>query len=481
MKRAAKYKRISRDREGRELGIERQDEDLEQLAKYRGLTVVADYTDNDISASTRSAKPRPGYRQMLTDAHDGRFDVIIAYTTGRLTRRPREFEDLIDLSRDYGIEFEYVRSPSFDLNSAQGRRIARTLAAQDAGEAEDISERVQRQKEQAAASGQWRGGRRPYGFLADGVTVNAAEAADIVRCTEQVLLGASLSGLARDLNERGRVTSTGRPWSSSEVRRLLRRARNAGLVEAHQAGALVVVAQAQWPAIVTEAQWRAVVAVLDDPGRRTNRSNIAKRWLGSGLYRCAVCGGLVRATLATVRTGGGHHMYRCQERRPAERAHVARRAEYVDEIVEAAILRWLSQPFAAARLRGAPSVDVPQLQSELVVLRRRLDEADEMFAAGEINRRSRANITTTVRQDIERVEGKLALAASASPATGILTAPDIAAAWRELDIARRQAVVDEIAEVFLHPGSRGRRPGWRPGQRYFDERTVEVRWRRPSD
>src|SRR5213078_4676766 len=101
---AAIYCRISADREGRELGVERQEADCRALAERLGLHVVDVYIDNDLSASTRSRKDRPRYRQMLADARAGKVTTVIAYTSGRLTRRPREHEDLIDLATGHGDE-----------------------------------------------------------------------------------------------------------------------------------------------------------------------------------------------------------------------------------------------------------------------------------------------------------------------------------------------------------------------------------------
>ena len=55
---AAIYCRISNDPEGRELGVERQEEDARLLAARLGLDVVKVFTDNDVSASTKSRKRR---------------------------------------------------------------------------------------------------------------------------------------------------------------------------------------------------------------------------------------------------------------------------------------------------------------------------------------------------------------------------------------------------------------------------------------
>ena len=82
--RAIIYCRISRDREGAGLGVDRQREDCEALAKQLGIEVVAIHTDNDLSAY--SGKPRPGYLQLLDDLRAGHADTVLAWHTDRLWR-----------------------------------------------------------------------------------------------------------------------------------------------------------------------------------------------------------------------------------------------------------------------------------------------------------------------------------------------------------------------------------------------------------
>jgi site-specific DNA recombinase len=492
-RRAAKYKRISRDREGKALGIERQDQDLDDLAERNTLTVVADYSDNDLGASRSSKKPRPDYARMLADAKAGKFDVILAYTAGRLTRRPREFEDLIDLAVDHGIDFQYVRSPRFDLKTAQGRELARTMAARDAGEAEELGERVEREKRQTAEAGKWRGGPRPYGYGpvlgqdAQGRAIrnyNALvddEADEIRNATREVLQGGSLRAIAADMSARGKVTSTGRPWNATELRKVLRRARNAGLVEVTQPdGSSEIVATAVWPAIVTESEWRAVITLFADPDRRTNKSNVARRWLGSGLYRCGVCGGTVRASSTSVRASGGTVNYRCHKKAQKGQTHVIRRADLADEVVEKEVLGYLSRPGVAAELVRRDQPDLDALRNEATVLRGQLDEVARQYATRTIDGRQLAIITKSIRAELDRIEAQIAASISTSPMTEILSSDDIFAAWAELDIPRRQAIVDAVCEVVLMPGRRGRPPGHRPGEPYFDPASVDIRWRRAS-
>ena len=95
----------------------------------------------------------------------------------------------------------------------------------------------------------------------------------------------SLHAIARDWNARGITTSTGGPWKASEVRKLLARPRNAGLME-HRGE---VIGPAEWPAIIEEELWRAVRALVSDESRRTTTGN-ARRWLGGGLSSAASVG-----------------------------------------------------------------------------------------------------------------------------------------------------------------------------------------------
>lgn len=87
---AAIYTRISKDREGEALGVSRQESQSRELAQRLGVEVVAVFSDNDVSASRRSGKPRPAFAEMLSRARAGEFTHIVAYSNSRLTRRVRE-------------------------------------------------------------------------------------------------------------------------------------------------------------------------------------------------------------------------------------------------------------------------------------------------------------------------------------------------------------------------------------------------------
>jgi site-specific DNA recombinase len=62
------------------------------------------------------------------------------------------------------VTIRTVVSGDDDLSTADGRAVARTIAAWDAAEAERSSERIKRQKRQRSEKGEWHGGTPPYGY-----------------------------------------------------------------------------------------------------------------------------------------------------------------------------------------------------------------------------------------------------------------------------------------------------------------------------
>jgi site-specific DNA recombinase len=462
-RRAAIYTRISQDREGAGLGVERQEADCRALAERLGWTIVAVHADNDLSAY--SGKPRPGYLALLADLRAGAVDAVICWHTDRLHRSPSELEDYITVCERGGVPTQTVKAGPLDLATPSGRMVARQLGAVARYEVEHQIERQQRARLQAATAGRWSGGRRPYGYEADGATVIQAEADTLQWAAAQVLAGVSLNAIVAELNTRGARTSTGRPWKPTELSRVLVRPRNAGLM-VHRGQ---VVGPAGWPPILDEGTWRGVCAVLSDPGRRTNTST-ARRWLLSGLAVCGVCGDPVRSTSAgTVHGRPTKPAYTCRSGK-----HVVRDAAEVDRFVEQVILERLSRPDARELLAPDQTTDTAALHARDAALRGRLDELGRLYGEDVIDAPQLAQGTAAIRRQREQITAELAAASRGSVLAGVADAPDPAKVWAGLDLSRRRAIVDTLATVTILPGRKGRRPGWRAGESYFDPATVRV-------
>lgn len=459
MTRAVIYCRISRDRIGAGLGVERQEADCRALATKLGFLVVLVLVDNDLSAY--SGKPRPGYKQLLDMITSGEIQAVLTWHGDRLHRSLSELEHYIAACEQHEVPTFTATAGELDLTTATGRMHARIAGAVARHEVEHSIERQQAAKLQAAAAGKWGGGRRPFGFEADGVTLRPAEAAVIAEVAEAVLLGASLLSQARTLNERGVTTSTGKPWEASDLGKMLRRARNAGLREHRKA----IIGPAGWPAVIEEQKWRALASMLTDPSRRTSPSN-SRRWLLSSLARCGDCAAFLRVT----KPGAGQHVvpsYTCSVGK-----HVVRHATELDAYVSAVAVERLSRPDAVDLLKPTSAVvDVAALWAEAAVIRQRLDDlADNL----DIDERTLARRSQKLKQRQSEVQEEMTLAGRGNVLSGVVDAPDVAEAWKGLHLDRRRAVIDTLMSVVVLRTRKGRRPGWKAGESYFDPTSVTI-------
>lgn len=286
--RCAVYSRISEDVTEEGKGVERQKQDCIDFIKKKGWELIQPiYEDNDIGASTLSNKPRPDYDAMIAKAKAGEIDVIVAYSNSRLSRRPAEWIDLINLHNQYGITFSTLASGQYDLSTADGRAVAMTVAIWDAAEVERLAERVKRQKKQRAEEGKPQGGRyRTYGFERDW-TLIPNELKIIKEMFNRRFKGESNTSIGNDLSVRGILTSTGKNWHSGVVDSTLRNPIYAGLrrYKGEIIGKVDIPHEKGVFPAVTEKVFDAVQNKLVDSSKGTG----ARSHLGSGFHLCKLC------------------------------------------------------------------------------------------------------------------------------------------------------------------------------------------------
>lgn len=452
MRRAALYVRISSDPNGQRLGVTRQLADCRTKAACLGWSVSGVYEDNDVSAST--GKVRPAYQRMLRDLEDGRVDAVVVWDLDRLTRRPIEVEEFIDLADRRKVALASVGG-DIDLATDNGRMYARIKGAVARAEVERKSARQKSANKQRAEAGTPHMGRRPFGYEADGATIRDDEAAEVRKAAETMLSGGSIRGIVADLNARGVATTAGGTWHPTEVRRLLANPRYAG----HRTHQREIVGRGAWEPILDEDTWHALRAVLADPAR--HKAGPPRRYLLSGLARCAVCDGRVFG----VTEKGKGAVYRCESR-----LHVQRRADDVENLIVTVVLRTLAEPDVADLLADPRSSDeARELREEEQRLRTRLDGLAEAFAAGDIDRAQLKAGTGRLRARLEQVTNALADLARTPVLTDLLTSNNVEDTWASMDIDRQRAVIDALITVKLHPPGRGART--------FDPRTVDIAWK----
>jgi DNA invertase Pin-like site-specific DNA recombinase len=469
------YARISDDREGRELGVDDQVRQGRALARREGIKVDKRhvYVDNDLFASDvkrKGRKSRPGYDRMLADAREGKFKWIISLSSSRITRRPRENEDLIDLAVDHGIRYRFVKSPSFDLNTADGRMVARTLAAADAAEAERTAERVRDAVVRRARSGDPHGSARAYGISADGRSLVDAEAEMIRRWYTHIIAGGSVRGLCTEMNDKGILSPNRKPWRAFTVRRILLSERNAGIrkVTVRDPQPHEVEYRTPHAEIVPLDTYKAARAILGDGDRHvrtadgrvlkavTSSAPTARLHLGTGLYGCERC----NRPINSAYDKRGNLLYKC--------LHCWRswRADRIDTWICAAIEEYIRREDAAERLlvrTGPGGIDVDALRTEATAIKQNMTAlaADVVLLRGQ-SRTALLDGLEAGERRLAEINAELAEGGRTNPLATILLADDPVKGWRAItDLARRQAVVRALMTVVLGPPIRGRAK-WTP-------------------
>lgn len=466
---AAIYVRISQDIEDTGLGVARQKEDCEALAAQKGWEVIDVYEDNDISAT--SGKPRPAYRRMTRDIEAGQVRAIAVWDVDRLTRTPRELEDVIDWADRHGLALASVGG-DIDLATPQGRMTARIKGNVARHESEQLSRRITRKAQQLAESGRYVG-KRPFGwdFDADGgLTINKAEAAVVREAYRRVLAGEANMSVVNDFNDRGITTRTGGHWRGTTFRAMLLRWMNCG-VRIHQGKEI---GPGNWEPIVTRAEHERLVARLQDPARRSSNRGTAVRYLLSHIAQCAQCGQNLIGTKA--RHDGKRRQpfrYKCNNRGCFR---VARNMDDIDAYVTGAVLKTLE--LDGVRILGGDVAAYEAAQSRIEEVEAKLAIAADQFTDDLITADQFRRITARLRPQLDDARGHRDRSV---PAEGLeaFTGADARKGWEQASIEQRRTVLRALTEAGMtisvdRAGGGHRLPGQGPAP--FNPDTVQITW-----
>jgi site-specific DNA recombinase len=451
MTRAAIYCRISQDRGGAGLGVARQEQDCRALCERRGWHVVDVYPDNDVSAY--SGAPRPQWERLISDVKAQAVDAIVCWHVDRLTRSPRELEDVIDLADRNGIELATVTG-EIDLGSPTGRLIARMLGAAARHEAEHKAERQKRQRRQAAEAGKVAGGGgRPFGYENDRMTIVDAEAEVIREAARRALGGESLSSICRDFQSRDIHTTGAGYWQPRTLRRLLASARISGRREHIPSDTWEgtrpllgeIVADAVWPGAISAEDSDKLRALMSDPvrARKYNRMATGRTYLLSGILRCGRCGWSMCG-----RPRSGVPRYVCPNMPGTEACGgVATNAARTDKHVKDMVLTALDSPALGSRLHGEESQD-SELVKEIGADEDQLEELATAWAEREITRKEWMAARTPIDQRLDRNRAKLARQSRVSVLRDFVGPLDeMIARWEDMNVSQRRAIVGAVVRT----------------------------------
>jgi len=135
--------------------LETQLHDLRQMAAQRGLEIAGVYQDR----ITGARASRPGLDRLMSDARQGKFQVLVVWSCDRLARSVRHFLETLDELNRLGVEFLSFRE-QLDTGGPLGRAVVIIVGAIAELERSLIVERVRAGLRRAKLEGR-RLGRPP--------------------------------------------------------------------------------------------------------------------------------------------------------------------------------------------------------------------------------------------------------------------------------------------------------------------------------
>jgi DNA invertase Pin-like site-specific DNA recombinase len=474
---------------------------LRELARRLGYRVWRVIVENDINPKTGKPRPasafkrrkvalpdgtyalrviRPRFREILDHLAAGRANALLTEDLDRCVRDPRDLEDLIDVCQARGVNARSLAASLTFTSGGTDSEItqARIMVAVANKSSRDTARRVSAERERQALEGRFGGGPRPFGFEKDGITKVEEECAVVAEMSTRLIqLDAktgenvnSLRLLTRELRERGIKTVNGNPWTTQALREILLRPRNAAFMvwQGDEVGT------APWEEIVDEDVFRAVQRLLQNPDRVTTRTGAGAGavWLGSGLYRCGVCGDGTKLYVHNPK-------YNCSGTLYGGKSHMSRNRVALDRFVESSLWLYVAEGGANKFVSvgtNKPKVNVKKLQAERAALRVKLDGLAEDHMADRITRSQLQKGTAHGRARIEQIDGILAESLVDSPVLPLVEAAtrrknvvaNVAKVWDAQPIANQRAIIRELLTVTVH-GTTRRGPG-------LDTNAIQIDW-----
>jgi site-specific DNA recombinase len=449
--------------------LDRQEQDGHRIAADRGWDVVAVF--REIVPASDPHKARKEWTQLLELIEAKQVDAVILWMEDRANRHVVTAAELVNVCKEAGVSKVVLPSYEYDLTDPEDEAKFYGEAVRAQQEIARMKKRIRRMQLELAENGQEHGGgKRPFGFTGSGKQKVAlaralAEQEMIREAASRIIAGDSLRGICLDWNKRGVAGTTGQPWSTRTLKRVLVAPRAAGLREHN--GKLY---PAAWSPIIPREQWEAVKAILEDPARRTNDRGGVYRYLLTGMAFCGVCG----HRLVGIRKGD-YFGYQCAKTERGDGGKcVQRSAAPVEELITEALLVAVESP-EWDRLAERPADDpTRELHEQLARDQGLLDRLEDKIAQELISPDAAKRNRAEIERRMDAARDKLARLGDSRVTANIPR--NLRAVWPDLSIDRRRAILKAVLKlppegkgIEIHPTG--------PGRRAFDPDAITADWR----
>ena len=331
----ALYIRVSTSHQIDKDSLPLQRDELINYSKYAlGIDKYEIFEDAGYSAKNTD---RPDYQRMMTRIRSGEFTHLVVWKIDRISRNLLDFAEMYAELKQLGVIF-VSKNEQFDTSSAMGEAMLKIILVFAELERNMTSERVTAVMISRASNGEWNGGKIPYGYSYDKETklfsIYEPEAEVVRFINNRYEEIHSVTFIARELNEKGIPTKTGKKWSATTVWIILTNPFYYGTYRYNYydetLGTVIRTKkkkESEWifidnhhPAIIEKAQFDRNLQYLYE-NRRSNKDS-AKTYVRknthifAGLLECGCCAKQMQATIDKPRKDGYRpSIYLCSNKR----------------------------------------------------------------------------------------------------------------------------------------------------------------------
>ena len=348
------YMRYSSDNQD-EKSIKYQRDAIMAFAYANNFAIVAEYVDE---ACTGTNDRRAGFQRLMHDARScPKWRKILVYDLSRFARNNNDATRYLAELADLDIEVISVTQSFDDSNEGfLSRGITNLL---NDYYSKNLSKHTHSGLQQRAQESKHCGGKAPLGYIVDnkGDLIINEEEADLVRLIFDLYeANYSYNRMARELNNRGYKSKTGKPFTKNSFSSILtqekyvgtytwnkaRKKSNKGTRNSHKHKPVEqqVILKDAIPAIISKEQFERVQTMIASRKNGVSSSKSRRYYLLSGIgkLKCSECGAYLVGT-ARRSHGKEYVYYNC----PNHKRHTCSvkeiRADYLNDFVVKAVVK----------------------------------------------------------------------------------------------------------------------------------------------
>lgn len=305
------YCRVSTKEQAEEgYSISEQERLLLEYCEKNQYEVLRTYADKGISG--KDITHRPALRELLQDAAEKKFHMVISWKINRLSRKLADAIKIVDVLEKNGITYRSYSEP-FESDTPAGKMQFQMMALIGEFERSTIAQNVKMGMCAKARAGEWCGGAPPLGYdwvvmagyenavrKKSMLTENSKEADTVKLIFEEYASGKGYKAIVNCINKIGHKTKLGNEFSVAQIKPILTNPVYIGKVRynvrrdwnekrRHNINPEPIIVEGIHEAIISEELWNRVQLILKNKKGKPSRIYDGEYPL-TGILKCPVCG-----------------------------------------------------------------------------------------------------------------------------------------------------------------------------------------------